>query len=158
MKTFIARLVVLFMLVGALSACASSGTNTPASQPASGSAAVTEAPAAAGVAAADSSTAATQAPASGAEVSFASSVLPLLQSRCVNCHGGQRTEKSLDLNSYEGVVAGSENGPVVTAGDAANSPLAQMVIRGKMPKRGPKLTPSETQLIVDWINQGAKNN
>ena len=55
-------------------------------------------------------------------------------------------------------MAGSENGPVVTAGDAANSSLAEMVANGKMPKRGPKLTPDQVQLIVDWINQGAQNN
>jgi hypothetical protein len=55
-------------------------------------------------------------------------------------------------------MAGSENGPVVAPSDAANSRLAQMVSNGKMPKRGPKLTPDQVQLIVDWINQGAKNN
>jgi uncharacterized membrane protein len=158
MKTLIAKLVVLSVLVGVLSACASTGTRTPASQPASGSAATTEAPATSPAAATEGSTAATQAPASGAEVSFATSVLPLLQSRCVNCHGGERTSKGLSLNSYDAVMAGSENGPVVTAGDAANSPLAQMVANGKMPKRGPKLTPAEVALITDWINQGAKNN
>jgi hypothetical protein len=56
------------------------------------------------------------------------------------------------------VIKGSENGPVVTADNADQSKLAQMVLNGKMPKRGPKLTPPEIQLIVDWINQGALNN
>jgi len=27
-----------------------------------------------------------------------------------------------------------------------------------MPKRGPKLTPDQVQLVVDWINQGALDN
>ena len=150
---------VLLLLAGLLSACGSPASNTPVSQPTTGaSVSVTEAPATASAAATDPTEAATQAPAAGATVSFANDVLPLLQSRCVNCHGGQRTEKGLTLNSYDSVMAGSENGPVVTAGDAANSPLAQMVVNGKMPKRGPKLTPDQVQLIVDWINQGAKNN
>jgi uncharacterized membrane protein len=158
MKSMKVKFVVLLVLVGLLSACASTGTSTPASQPTSGSAAAAGVPTTAAAAATDSSTAATQAPASGAEVSFASAVLPMLQSRCINCHGGQRTEKGLNLNSYDGVMAGSENGPVVTAGDAANSTLAQMVANGKMPKRGPKLTPDQVVLITAWIDQGAKNN
>jgi mono/diheme cytochrome c family protein len=82
----------------------------------------------------------------------------MLDSRCVNCHGGERTSKGLSLKTYDTLMAGSENGPVVTPGDAANSPLAELVANGKMPKRGPKLTPDQVQLIVDWINQGALNN
>jgi mono/diheme cytochrome c family protein len=162
MKSMKVKFVVLLLLVGVLSACASPATNTPVSQPAAGSAA-TEAPVTAPAAAnttaatADSSSSAGAA-AAAASVSFSNDILPMLQSRCVNCHGGQRTEKDLNLNSYDGVMAGSENGPVVTPGDAANSPMAELVANGKMPKRGPKLTPDQVQLIVDWINQGAQNN
>jgi uncharacterized membrane protein len=158
MKSMKVRFVVLLLLVGVLSACASPATNTPAVQQTEVSVLATEAPATAPAAATDSSTAATEAPASGATVSFANDIQPLLESRCVNCHGGNKTEKGLSLNSYDAVMAGSENGPVATADDAANSSLAKMVSSGKMPKRGPKLTPDQVQLIVDWINQGAKNN
>jgi mono/diheme cytochrome c family protein len=158
------KLVVLLLLVGVLSACASQATNTPASQPTEAPAQATEAPTNAPAAATDTSaptvesspTAGTTA--SGATVGFATDILPLLQSRCVNCHGGQKTEHELNLNSFDGVMAGSENGPVVTPGDAADSSMAEMVSNGKMPKRGPKLTPAQVQLIVDWINQGAQNN
>ena len=62
------------------------------------------------------------------------------------------------MKSYAAIMAGSEHGAVVIPGDAANSHLAQMVVEGKMPKRGPKLTPAQVQLIVDWINQGALEN
>lgn len=159
MKSMKVQLVVLLLIVGLLSACASQGTNTPAPQPTEAAVSVTEAPATGAPAAATESPAAsTEAPASGATVSFANDILPLFQSRCVNCHGGERTSKGLSLNSYNAVMAGSENGPVVTPGDGANSTLAQMVANGKMPKRGPKLTPDQVQLIVDWINQGALNN
>src|SRR5215471_8389999 len=145
MNSMKGKFVVLLLLAGLRSACGSQPTNTPASPPPTNSVtAATQVPATAPAAATDPST---QAPAAGTPVSFASAVLPLLQSRCVNCHGGQRTEKGLNLNSYDSIMAGSQNGPVVTAGDAASSPLAQMVVNGKMPKRGPKLTPAEVQLI-----------
>jgi uncharacterized membrane protein len=162
MKSMKVKFVVLLLLVGVLSACASPATNTPASQPTQAPAVTTEAPVTAPAAATDTSAVENTATAgttdSGATVSFANDIQPLLQSRCINCHGGQKTEKELNLTSYEGVMTGSENGPVVTPGDAATSTMAELVSNGKMPKRGPKLTPDQVQLIVDWINQGAQNN
>jgi mono/diheme cytochrome c family protein len=91
-------------------------------------------------------------------VSFSKDVLPVLQSRCINCHGGQRTNEGLDIKTYEALMAGSENGQVVIPGDAANSSFVTLAAEGKMPKRGPKLTPAEVQLLTDWVNAGAPNN
>ena len=169
MKTTKVKFVVLLLLAGMLSACAA-----PAAQPTEAPVQATEAPTTAPAAATHTSAPAvptdTSAPVlentptagttsgGGATVSFANDILPLLQSRCVNCHGGQRTEHELNLNSYNGAMAGSENGPVVTPGNAADSPMAELVSSGKMPKRGPKLTPAQVALIVDWIDQGAQNN
>jgi uncharacterized membrane protein len=110
-----------------------------------------------GTAPAASNVNATQGPA-GANVSFAKDIMPLLQSRCVNCHGGQQTSRGLNMTSYDSLMAGSQNGPILTAGDATNSLIVQFVTAGRMPKGGPRLTPSEVQLLTDWINAGAKNN
>ena len=164
MKSMKVMFVVLLLLAGVLSACASPATDTPASQPTEAPVQATEAPATVPPAATDTSapvventpTAGTTA--SGAMVSFATDILPLIESRCINCHGGERTQEGLDMKTHAAIMAGSENGPVVSPGDAANSSMAQMVIEGKMPKRGPKLTPDQVQLIVDWINQGALDN
>jgi uncharacterized membrane protein len=97
-------------------------------------------------------------PANSAPVSFAKNVLPIFESRCVKCHGGEQTRKNLNLKTYASVMTGSSNGVVITPSDAANSLLAKQIISGKMPKNGSKLTPAEIQLIVDWINAGAQNN
>ena len=102
--------------------------------------------------------AATQPPASGATVSFANDVLPILQSRCVNCHGGNEIEEGLLLRSHAEIMAGSDNGPVVIPGDAANSLLVELVATMEMPKRGPKLAPPQIQIITDWVNEGALDN
>ncbi|HEX5809988.1 MAG TPA: hypothetical protein VFY25_15070, partial [Anaerolineales bacterium] len=56
------------------------------------------------------------------------------------------------------LMAGSDNGAVIIPGDAANSLLVELVATQKMPKRGPKLTPPQVQLITDWVNQGAPDN
>jgi uncharacterized membrane protein len=91
-------------------------------------------------------------------ISFSNEILPIFKSRCINCHGGQKIEEGLDLTSYAAVMAGSENGLIVLPGDLENSLLAQALIEREMPKRGPKLSPDQAQLILDWISQGAPDN
>jgi len=159
MKT---KLSIIVLIVGLLSACASQPTEAPASSP-------TQAPAPTTMASSSTETAIPPTDAPTAEavvpttdtptgVSFANDILPILQSRCINCHGGERIEEGLSLKSYNDVMAGSDNGPVVVSGDASNSLLMELILANKMPKRGPKLTPPQAQLINDWISQGALNN
>jgi len=93
-----------------------------------------------------------------ATVSFSADVLPIINSRCENCHGGDKIEKDLNLLSYNGIMAGSEDGAVVAPGDVAGSLLYDLISSGKMPKRGPKVTPVELALIEAWIAEGALNN
>ena len=162
------KVFVLLLLVGLLSACASPATSAPVSQPTEAAApaitstqtteAATSAPAATETSAPAAENSPTSEPATGATVSFANDVLPILESRCVNCHGGDRTEEDLSLKTYNDLLAGSQNGAVVVPNDADHSKLAELIINQKMPKRGPKLTPPQIQLIVDWINQGALEN
>jgi len=156
------KFIILILIAGLLSACGSQPTEAPASPPTEKSVSPTQAPAAADTAIppteapAEQPTSEPAAPAGG--VSFANDILPILQSRCVNCHGGERTEEGLVMKSYADVMAGSNNGSVVVPGDANNSLMAELLLANKMPKKGPKLTPPQVQLIVDWINQGALNN
>jgi uncharacterized membrane protein len=100
----------------------------------------------------------TSAPAAASQVSFSKDVLPILQSRCVSCHGGEKTSNGLKMTSYAELMAGSKNGPVVVASDANSSVMIKAILAGKMPKRGPKLLPDQIQVLVDWINGGALNN
>jgi mono/diheme cytochrome c family protein len=149
---------VVCLAVGLLSACASQTTQTPASQPTNAVAPATQVLASTS-AKTDTPAAAQNTPvASAATVSFSQEVMPILDSRCVNCHGGDRMEEGLNLKTYTDILSGSKNGAVVVPGDASNSLLAELIANQKMPKRGPKLTPPQVQLIVDWINQGAPDN
>jgi mono/diheme cytochrome c family protein len=102
----------------------------------------------------------TEAPADApaAAVSFANDVLPIIESRCVNCHGGDRIEEGLLMRTYDEILAGSDNGPVVLPGDVEGSLLVELVATQEMPKRGPKLTPPQVQIITDWVAAGAPNN
>lgn len=100
----------------------------------------------------------TEAAAVDLSVSFSNDVLSIIENRCINCHGGDRIEEGLNLTSYAGVMAGSVNGSIVTAGDADNSLFVEMVASKEMPKRGVKLTPAQVQIFQDWVNQGALDN
>lgn len=100
----------------------------------------------------------------GQEVSFSDDLLPVLQENCVSCHGGVdengdiRAESSLRLDSYEGVMAGSEFGLVVTPGDPADSFIIDMVESGDMPEEGDPLTAEQITMLRTWIEEGAENN
>jgi mono/diheme cytochrome c family protein len=163
MKSMHVKIVVSILVLGLLAACGAQPTQAPASTPAPTEeiAPSTEPPAATEAptdTAATEPAAATQPVAEGPTVSFSTDILPIFESRCIGCHGGERTQEGLDLKTHASLMAGSSNGFVVTAGDAANSLLVELVADQKMPKRGPKLTPPQVQLITDWVNQGAADN
>ena len=100
---------------------------------------------------------ATTLPQAGA-VSFSKNVLPIFESICVKCHGGEDTNASLVLKSYADVMQGSENGPVIEPGKSADSLLIQLITEGKMPKKGPKLLPAQIRTITQWVDAGALDN
>lgn len=91
-------------------------------------------------------------------VSFASNIVPILETYCVKCHGLERVREGLNMTTYDNLMAGSFNGPVVVPGNADESLLVKLVANNEMPDRGPKVPPEELQTIIDWVNQGALNN
>jgi mono/diheme cytochrome c family protein len=97
-------------------------------------------------------------PGESSEVSFAGDVLPIFERRCVKCHGGDKTEEGLVLKSHADALAGSWNGPVIEPGSAEGSFLVEQIVSGEMPKKGPRLLPSEIRAISDWIDAGAPDN
>ena len=92
------------------------------------------------------------------DISYARDVRPILESRCGNCHMGEFTSADLHMDTYESLMEGSQNGPVIVAGEAKESLLIKKISTGEMPKRGPELTPQQIQMLTDWVNAGAKNN
>jgi len=125
-------------------------TNTPTAQPPTAA----PSPTPAAIAATP-----TTAPAvTGGAISYSRDVQPIFNQICVKCHGGEETKEGLSLKSYAEVMAGSDNGPVIAPGDAANSFLIQQVLNGKMPKKGPKLLPAQIRTLSDWVAAGAPNN
>ena len=91
--------------------------------------------------------------------SFNADILPILTNRCAiaKCHVVEGPH-DIDLRTYDTLKAGGEHGPIIIAGDARESEMVEEIVEGKMPPEGPPLGAAQIQLIIDWINEGAKNN
>lgn len=81
---------------------------------------------------------------------------------CVKCHGGAAPKGGIDLSTYASVMKGGEGGPVVVAGDPANSKIV-MALNGapgvkKMPMMAEPLPADQIAIVSDWIKDGAKEN
>ncbi|MBN8248202.1 MAG: hypothetical protein J0L84_12250 [Verrucomicrobia bacterium] len=92
---------------------------------------------------------------------FQKEILPLLESRCVECHGPDKQKGKLRLDTLEAALKGGKDGPALKAGDAAASPIIQRVSLPKdnddrMPPEGDPLTAEQVQALKDWIAGGAK--
>ncbi len=87
-------------------------------------------------------------------------VQPIFAARCAldGCHGTS-PQLGLRLDSYAAIIAGSDHGPVVVAGDTAQSELYiritypdPLVIMPKPPNA--PLSQAEIDLIRRWIEDG----
>lgn len=86
-------------------------------------------------------------------------VSALFEERCIACHSGEFAPLGLQLDGYDAVIAGSENGPVVQPGDAEGSALIARVegrAEPQMPLDGPPfLSPEDIAALREWIDAGA---
>jgi mono/diheme cytochrome c family protein len=99
-------------------------------------------------------------PAGGGVVSFSEQVLPIFQARCSMCHNATTTYGGWDSTSYKSVMTTGNHSPEITAGNAGQSPLINLLQETNgvfMPPTG-RLSDDEIQIIVDWINGGALDN
>ena len=89
---------------------------------------------------------------------FESRVRPVLNWRCVRCHGAAKQESGLRLDSGSLASKGGDRGPAIVPGDPDHSLLIQATRRTGDLKMPPdvSLRPDEVAGLVEWIRQGAK--
>ena len=90
---------------------------------------------------------------------FADETRPLLQERCVECHGAEKQKADLRLDAKSHAFHGGENGASIVPGDSAKSSLFTRVSTDdedeRMPPKGAPLTPSQIHALKEWIDSGA---
>lgn len=100
-------------------------------------------------------------------VSFHRDVKPILDANCLRCHqpGGKGYEASgFSMVSYEDLMKGTRNGPMIIPGDSEGSNLV-VLMEGRadpsisMPHGTMEpMSTADINTIRKWIDQGAKNN
>jgi hypothetical protein len=92
---------------------------------------------------------------------FARHIFPVLDTKCVACHGTNKEQGGLRLDSYESLMAGGKDGIVIAPRDPDASLLLKKVTLPPsdphfMPADGrPPLTADEIARIRAWVQSGA---
>ena len=100
------------------------------------------------------------------ENTYANAIAPILEARCVSCHGADKAKGGLRLNTMDAILAGGnsqreEHKASVVPGKADESLLIQSIVTaenddGHMPPAGKaQLTPAEIATLRAWIDAGA---
>jgi mono/diheme cytochrome c family protein len=102
-------------------------------------------------------------PAPASATFYAARIAPIFERHCVSCHGPVKVKGGLRLDSYQGLMHGGEDGPVISPWYPRKSDLMRRVTLppdddDAMPSGGKKpLSVSEIQLIGEWIAAGASD-
>ena len=94
-------------------------------------------------------------------ISFAKDVAPLIESKCVRCHGADNPRGGLNLVNFRGFrQGGGSKVPLVQPNRSQSSMLIARLVtadtQARMPKGGAALLPDEVQKVATWIDQGAQ--
>jgi hypothetical protein len=93
----------------------------------------------------------------GDESFFRKQVAPVLELRCLHCHGSKVQKGGLSLATAAEAREGGDSGPVIVPGKPKESLLLKLVSgpKPKMPRNAPALTPRQVASLRAWIEQGA---
>ena len=89
---------------------------------------------------------------------FFGEVKPVLVSRCVSCHGPDKKEGDLRLDSAEGLAKGGLSGPAIDRDDPNESPILKAIrhdddVTAMPPKE--RLKDDQIVAIAAWVRDGA---
>ena len=88
-------------------------------------------------------------------------ISPILQSKCLSCHGESKSKGDLRMDTYDMLMKGGKHGMVVVKNNAGGSELVKRLLlpaedEHRMPPKGKtEVTPDEIALIKWWIINGA---
>jgi len=92
---------------------------------------------------------------------FKDLIHPILERRCGTCHGPEKHKADLSVESYEALLKGGKDGPVLIAGRPLDSPMISRLLlpladEDHMPPDGKgQPTVAEIAALQWWIESGA---
>src|SRR5579862_5997983 len=96
--------------------------------------------------------------AQNAPITFSKQVLPLLQARCMGCHGGPSPASGYSMETRDRLLAGGRHGAAITPGKGAKSQIVRYMtgdLKPKMPPDG-AVDLDRIAIIRRWIDEGAR--
>lgn len=89
---------------------------------------------------------------------FTTSVKPILEQRCIDCHGPEKQKADLRLDSRAAILTGGESGAAAVPGKPDDSLLIKAIrYDGELkmpPKKKGKLADAEVATLTDWVKRG----
>lgn len=95
------------------------------------------------------------------KITYQEHVQPILRDKCFSCHDADKVKGGLDVTTYTKLMEGGGSGVVVKPGDAEGSRLYALVVHKTkpiMPPNSDKMPEAVTNVIKEWIAQGALEN
>lgn len=94
------------------------------------------------------------------KVDFSADVKPIINSKCISCHGGVKAKAGFSLLFREEALAKTESGqPAIIPGDANASEMIKRITHSdpeeRMPYRHEPLSKKEISILKRWIDEGA---
>ena len=94
------------------------------------------------------------------KIDYNSDVKPILNQKCITCHGGVKKKGGFSLLFEEEALAATESGkPAIIPGDAKNSEMIKRLYSHdpdeRMPYHEKELSAHEKKILENWIDQGA---
>ena len=95
------------------------------------------------------------------EIDFNSQIKPIINNKCISCHGGVKKNAGFSLLFEEEALGNTDEGsPAIIPGNSRKSRLIKRLhekdLELRMPYNKPKLDKNEIDLLTKWIDQGAK--
>lgn len=95
-----------------------------------------------------------------AKVDYLREVKPILTQHCVRCHGAEKMEAGLRVDTAEAAFVGGDSGPLFKPG-APDASLLLKIVAGphedipQMPYKRPPLSAADIATLRSWITEGA---
>jgi WD40 repeat protein len=101
------------------------------------------------------------APAAGKPVSFTRDIAPILNAKCLTCHGTDKTKGGYQLHTFTALMKpGASKEPSIVPGKPDQSALHRLLIAkdpdDRMPQKSEPLPATDIKLIERWIREGAR--
>lgn len=93
-------------------------------------------------------------------VDFNTQVKPIINAKCITCHGGVRAKGGFSLLFREDAFAKTESGkPAIIAGDPDHSEMIRRITshdpEARMPYQHEPLSKEEIDILREWVKEGA---